>query len=126
MATISTRSVKTILGTMLIASALANGCAHPMKGASSSETASRNGSTEVYTAVGSGHFVRSVTSDGQSIVLEDGSSWQVEPGSRYTAADWQPDAPVTVRPARSTAQYPYELTNTQDDEAVLARLVSVR
>jgi hypothetical protein len=77
-----------------------------------------------YQALGSGHFIRSVAMGGQFITLEDGSLWEVEPNARFEAADWKAEAPVTVRAARDRGQYPYELTNTQEDEGVRARYVS--
>ena len=79
-----------------------------------------------YTALGSGHLIQSVTEGGQFVTLEDGSLWDVEPSALFQTADWQPGASVTVRSSRPVGPYSYELINTQDDEAALARYMPRR
>jgi hypothetical protein len=76
-----------------------------------------------YTAYGGGHLIRSVSPGGQFVTLEDGSVWEIEPSVRFQTADWQVDAPVTVRRAQGEGPFVYELVNTQDDEGALARYV---
>src|SRR5260221_209767 len=108
----------------VLAGVLASACVHQEQRAPSSGAGVSPPSVErraEYASPGSGHLVRSVTPDGQVVTLEDGSRWEVEPSGRLGTADWQPDAPVTVRPSRPVGPYSYELTNTQEDEAALAR-----
>ena len=77
-----------------------------------------------YTAYGGGHLIRSVTGGGQFITLEDGSIWEIEPAVRFQTAEWQAEAPVTVRRAHGIGPFVDELVNTQEDEGALARRVS--
>jgi hypothetical protein len=80
-----------------------------------------------YSALGGGHVVRAVSDDGRYVTLEDGSKWEVAPGTRYQTVEWEPSANVTVRPAsREDAGFGYELINTSTDEGALANLVSSR
>jgi hypothetical protein len=81
--------------------------------------------TPVYAALGSGHLLRAVSADGSMLTLEDGSRWEVLASDRFNSAEWQPDASMTVRPARDAEHgFNYELLNTSDDEGVLAKLLS--
>jgi hypothetical protein len=80
-----------------------------------------------YSALGGGHVVRAVSDEGRYVTLEDGSKWEIEPGTRFQTVDWEPSANVTVRPAsREDAGFGYELINTSTDEGALANLVSSR
>jgi hypothetical protein len=113
----------------LLAGALAGACVHQPPRTPSSGAGLRPASAErepPYTALGSGHLIQSVTPDGQFLTLEDGSLWELEPSVRFKTADWQPEAPITVRPSRPVGPYAYELINTQDDEGALARYVPRR
>ena len=77
-----------------------------------------------YTAYGGGHLIRSVSAGGQFVTLEDGSVWEIEPAVRFQTADWQAEAPVTVRRAHGVGPFVDELVNSQEDEGALARRVS--
>jgi hypothetical protein len=113
----------------LLAGTLASACVRQMPRTPSSGVRLPPASAERepgYTALGSGHLIQSVTAGGQFVTLEDGSRWEVEPSVQFKTADWQPDAPVTVRPSRPAGPYSYELVNTQDDEGALARLMPRR
>ena len=110
----------------VLASTLVNACLHEAPRTPLSGDALPPASAERepgYTALGSGHLIQSVTADGAVVTLEDGSLWEVEPSARFKTADWQPDAPVTVRSSQPVGPYSYELINTQDDEGALARYV---
>ena len=79
-----------------------------------------------YAALGGGHFIRAVNEDGQWVTLEDGSVWEIEPSVRFQTVDWQLQAAVTVRRANGAGAFTYELDNTQDDEAAVARYAPPR
>jgi hypothetical protein len=77
-----------------------------------------------YTALGSGHLLRTMSADGKYLALEDGSRWEILASDQFNSAEWQPDASMTVRPARdAVGGFNYELLNTTDDEGVLAKLL---
>jgi len=103
---------------------LGGGCAAKQKRAL--EPARRPAAEAAYTALGGGHFIRSVSDDGRYVTLEDGSVWEIEPSVRFQTVDWQLQAAVTVRRANADGPFTYELDNTQDDEGALARYVSPR
>ncbi|MGC4082573.1 MAG: hypothetical protein QM736_10795 [Vicinamibacterales bacterium] len=44
-----------------------------------------------YTAVGSGHYIKSVGPGGTTIVLEDGSRWDMDPRQHFAIVEWQPE-----------------------------------
>ncbi len=74
-----------------------------------------------YGGVGSGHFVRAVTEDGQFVTLEDASRWEIEPRDRFRTAEWQADEGVSVRRARTETAFDFELDNTDRDDGAFAR-----
>jgi hypothetical protein len=80
----------------------------------------------VYPALGGGHVVRGVSDAGRYVTLEDGSKWEIEPGSRYETSEWESSANVTVRTSREDPGFGYELINTSTDEGAFANLVSGR
>jgi hypothetical protein len=79
-----------------------------------------------YAAFGGGHLLRSVSDEGRYVTLEDGSVWEIEPSVRFQTAEWQPQAPITVRTGRGEDGYTYEIVNTQDDEGAMAKYVARR
>ena len=94
------------------------------KKTSKSESAASAGTT--YAALGSGHLLREVSSDGRFVTLEDGSRWEVHPRDRFQTQDWEVNASLTVRTARADEGYAYEIVNTQADEGALARFAPRR
>ncbi len=58
------------------------------------------------------------------IPLDDGSIWEVDPGSVPTASTWSPASPVTVRPANEGSKYQYEITRNLDQHSIRARKVT--
>ena len=74
-----------------------------------------------YDALGGGHLLRDTRESGRYLTLEDGSRWEVHPRDRFQTADWEADAPVTVRTTRAEDGFEYEIVNTQADEGALAR-----
>jgi hypothetical protein len=63
----------------------------------------------------SGHWVDSVSSDGEIVKLEDGSIWEVEAGDTIDSALWLPTTDIV-------ACYD-KLINTDDNETVSARRI---
>lgn len=82
--------------------------------------------TTSYDALGGGHLIRAVSSEGRYVTLEDGSVWEIEPSVWFQTVDWQKDAAVTVRSAQGIGPFVYELINTQEDERAPARYVGPR
>jgi hypothetical protein len=56
-----------------------------------------------------GHWVQSVTGDGDIVVLEDGSVWQIQGGDQIDTALWLPTSSIVA--------CPYKLINTDDGES---------
>jgi hypothetical protein len=77
----------------------------------------------VYSALGGGHLIRAVSTEGRYVTLEDGSRWEIHPRDRFHTVDWQPQTTVTVRTTRVEDGFAYELVNTEQDEGALAKYV---
>jgi hypothetical protein len=74
-----------------------------------------------YGGVGSGHWIKEVSSNGAYITLEDGSLWEVNVIDRIDTAIWLPISNITVIVAKnSIGSFQYELVNTDDGEKALA------
>jgi len=76
-----------------------------------------------YPAMGSGHYILEVRDDGQFVILEDKSRWEVENRDRYVTVDWQPMESMAVRYAGGTDAFKYQIVNTDRDEGAVARWV---
>lgn len=63
----------------------------------------------------SGHWVDSVSSDGQIVKLEDGSIWEVDPVDAIDSILWLPTTDITACEDK--------LINTDDNETVFARRI---
>jgi len=63
----------------------------------------------------SGHWVDSVSSDGQIVKLEDGSIWEVDPVDAIDSMLWLPTSDIIVCDGK--------LINTDDNETVSARRI---
>ncbi len=74
-----------------------------------------------YTGVGPGHFVLSVTSNGQFVTLEDKSRWEIDPGAWFRTMYWQAETNISVRRAEPGAEYAYTLINLDQDEGAGAQ-----
>ena len=74
-----------------------------------------------YSGVGSGHYVRGVTENGQFVTLEDASRWEIDPRDRFRTVEWLADEGVTVRRAKTETGFDYQLDNTDRDEGADAR-----
>ena len=74
-----------------------------------------------YSAVGSGHFIKAVAAEGQSVTLEDGSVWEIDPRSWFFTADWQAFERISIRRTVPDDGFTYEIDNTDQDDGALAR-----
>jgi hypothetical protein len=68
-----------------------------------------------YSGCDSGHWVQSVSNDGQIVILEDGSVWQVDPVDAIDSMLWLP--------VDSIVACDDKLINTDDNESVSARRI---
>jgi hypothetical protein len=73
-----------------------------------------------YAAVGGGHYIKSVAPDGASLVLEDGTRWDVDPRQRFAVAGWRPDDLISVRRSTDDPAFAFEVDNTSQDDGTLA------
>jgi hypothetical protein len=65
-----------------------------------------------FAACEGGHWIKSVSSDGEIVVLEDGSIWQVDSLDTIDSALWLPTTNIVACDDK--------LINTDDDETVEA------
>ena len=80
------------------------------------------GRTDItYAAIGGGHYVKSVSSGGDLVTLEDGSTWEIHPRLQFQVTAWEPSAGIAVRRAQPEYGFAYEMTNLDADEGVAAR-----
>lgn len=61
------------------------------------------------------HWIKSASSDGRIVILEDGSVWEVDPVDRIDSMLWLPTSDVIACEDK--------LTNTDDNESVDARRI---
>ncbi len=73
-----------------------------------------------YTALDQGHFIEEVRGDGEVIVLQDGSRWDVYPGFLFRTREWRPEEMIRVKRSKSD-EYPYKLINIHRNESVEVR-----
>ena len=62
-----------------------------------------------------------VEADGQIIVLDDESRWEVSPGDMPTVCTWMPTAVLEIRTSKSNGLYPYRVVNREIDVSAWAR-----
>jgi hypothetical protein len=74
-------------------------------------------------AAGGGHWIKSVIERGQTIQLENGSLWQINPLNKVDAILWMSMEQITVVES-GNALYPYKLVNTSSKSAAEAKLIS--
>lgn len=74
-----------------------------------------------YTAVGAGHFIKSVCPEGASVTLEDGSIWELDPRAEFFTARWQPLENIAVRRTEPNRGFTYEIDNIDQDNGAPAR-----
>jgi hypothetical protein len=79
--------------------------------------------SDLYVGGTGGHWIESVSGDGEIIKLEDGSVWEVEAVDQADSAVWVPVSDVVVVDSRDPL-YPYLLINKDENEKVHAKLLS--
>jgi len=78
------------------------------------------GGSQAYS--GSGGFIQTKSDDGTILVLGDGSVWTINGIDRFKIGIWL--GTVTVSNAQSPiGQYTYTLTNTENNQTVLAKIL---
>ncbi|HEY7090200.1 MAG TPA: hypothetical protein VH518_19035 [Tepidisphaeraceae bacterium] len=76
-----------------------------------------------YAGLGGGHWIKT-NGEGKIIVLEDGSTWEVEAVDQIDSLLWLPVTDISVVLARDPiGEYRYTLINKEDGEKVLAKYV---
>lgn len=87
-------------------------------GGSSAPSAGPSG----YAGVGTGHWVKKVSSAGRTVELEDGSVWEINAIDRIYTALWLPVSNIAVVTAKTPiGDYKYTLINKDDGETASAR-----
>jgi hypothetical protein len=74
-----------------------------------------------YTHIGTGHWVTKVMDNGNMIVLEDGSIWDVAPGDAAISAKWPNATPISIGVGKG--DYLYQLIDIGANKAVQAKYV---
>jgi hypothetical protein len=69
-----------------------------------------------YSGAGPGHFIRATGGGGQTITLEDGSVWEIDPRTQFKTAEWEPLAGITVHLTEEDPDFNYILNNTDVDD----------
>lgn len=77
----------------------------------------------LYAGLGGGHWIKSISDEGDIITLEDGSVWQVSSYDTYNTTLWLPISDITVIESKDPI-FPYKLINTDDSETALCKLLS--
>ena len=81
----------------------------------------------VYADEGGEHWIDKNIDDGEMLLLEDGSLWEVEPGDTIDAMLWLPTSDITVlRSDKGSPGYDYMLVNTDDGEKVHAKFLTTK
>lgn len=77
-----------------------------------------------YGGVGSGHWVKKVSSGGRLVELEDGSLWEINAVDRVDTMLWLPVTDITVAAAKNpVGEHKYTLINKDDGETALAKFL---
>jgi|GEM_PF-1951290 len=91
---------------------------------SPSDSNIRKSITGIYSDEDSEHYIESNYS-GSTLVLDDGSMWDIDPVDKMIAALWKFEAIITVS-SSSGAKYDYVLSNSEDGKKVRANYIGKR
>ena len=76
----------------------------------------------IYPATGKGHWIKKKADGGKTIILEDGSVWEIDPFDRISTVLWLVIDDITVVESDDgTPGYDYLLINTDDKEKAHAK-----
>lgn len=78
---------------------------------------------QLYAAVGGGHWISDVSSDGGIVTLEDGSVWSITNIDRLDSTLWLTTEDIVVIES-SSGLTPFKLINTDSGDTVEASLLS--
>jgi len=92
---------------------------------SPSDTTIQKSITGVYSSVGSEHHVQTNSNSGSTIVLDDGSMWNIDPVDTMISALWKFSAIITVS-SNNVGKYDYVLSNSEDGKEVRANFTGKR
>jgi hypothetical protein len=77
-----------------------------------------------YSALGNGHYIKTVAPDGARVTLEDGSRWDMDPRLHFSIAAWEPDDLITERRSTDDPSFPFSVDNTSRDDGAAAKHLS--
>jgi hypothetical protein len=79
---------------------------------------------QYYLGVGDPHYI-SKNVDGQYIILDDGSLWEVATYDQYETRIWLPVEEVIVVESKGplSVYYPYRMINTDEEETAYVKLI---
>jgi len=78
-----------------------------------------------YSGEARGHVIGEVLDDGRTVVLEDGSAWEVYEGYTSRTAKWEVGDLIGVK-ASTDDEYPYLLINVNFNNSVECKLIRDR
>jgi hypothetical protein len=85
----------------------------------------RKSITGFYSDGGSEHTIEANYNSGSTLVLDDGSLWDIDPVDKMITALWKYDANITVSSSNG-GQYDYVLSNSEDGKKVRANFIGKR
>jgi hypothetical protein len=88
----------------------------------SSSTSIRKSITGMYSDEGNAHRIETNYNSGATIVLDDGSIWDIDPVDTMITTLWKYNASITVSSANG-GQYDYVLSNSEDGKEVRAKFI---
>lgn len=77
-----------------------------------------------YTNIGTGHWIKKVMDNGNMVILEDESIWEIQATDAPVVAKWPNATPISVGVGKG--DYPYQLIDIGGNKAVQAKLVGKR
>jgi hypothetical protein len=89
------------------------------------DTNIRKSITGFYSDGGSEHTIEANYSKGSTLVLDDGSIWDIDPLDQMITALWKYEANITVSSSNG-GQYDYLLCNSEDGKKVRANFIGKR
>lgn len=75
-----------------------------------------------YTRIAAEHWLRDKQDEGQSLILEDESTWEIHPSDRSITARWLRGSTIYVEQSQ-TQGYSYVLKNRTEEEVARANLL---